>query len=271
MPAGRERGDSLHTVHNGADLSVLAPVWVEALRREGLTSPVHVALWLDEHRAPPLQKHVGMVLRRMRGKVRIVDLAAELGVAHSQVQGLLHSTAMRLIVPHLDDVAAWARARAGGIGDESIAELARTSPEVIRLALDGWPGHDPSASDAQVIEAYTQWIGGAPLAEVAAIIGTTPRRLGRELDDGKSSLPRRLQSLDLAERFGWNKATVTRHRRAGLLPSPDGRDGLSYWWWVATIEQWESGRGGLHSCPSCRAQYLTETGLRGHITREHSD
>ncbi|MDN5745469.1 MAG: hypothetical protein L0H31_10150, partial [Nocardioidaceae bacterium] len=93
-----ESTDSLHPVQTGADLSALAPVWAKALRREGLTSPVHVALWLDEHRDPAPQKSVNMVLRRMRGDARVVDLSAELGVAHSQVQGLLHGTALRLIV-----------------------------------------------------------------------------------------------------------------------------------------------------------------------------
>lgn len=260
--------DSLHSVQNGADLSALAPVWAEALRREGLTSPVHVALWLDEHRASPPQKHVGMLLRRMRGKARIVDLSAELGVAHSQVQGLLYSTAMRLIVPHLDDVAAWARARQTGVGDEAVAQLSGTYPEVVALALDGWPARDQPVGESQVVEAYSRWMGGATLAEVAVVLGMTPTRLRQSLADGSSTLPRRLYISDVRDLFGWNHSTVSRHRRAGLLPPADGQDGTRCWWWESTIDQWAADRE-MHPCPSCGARYLTMTGLRGHLTQQH--
>lgn len=256
-------------MQTGADLSALAPVWAEALRREGLTATVHVALWLDEHRAPAPRKHVGMLLRRMRGKARIVDLSAELGVAHSQVQGLLYSTAIRLIVPHLDDVAAWARARETGVGDEAAAQLSGTFPEVVALALDGWPARERPASESQVVEAYTRWMGGAALAEVAGVLGMTPTRLRQSLATGSSALPRRLYSQDLRDRFGWNQSTVSRHRRAGLLPPSDGRDGTRCWWWESTIERWEAGRE-MYPCLECGARYLTVTGLRGHLTQVHS-
>lgn len=209
-----------------------------------------------------------MILRRMRGNARVVDLSVELGVAHSQVQGLLHSTAMRLIVPHLDDVAAWARARQTGVGDNAVARLSATYPEVVALALDGWPARDRAPSESQVVEAYTWWMKGAPLAEVAGVLGMTPTRLRRDLADGTSSLPRRLRSSDLAARFGWNHSTFNRHRRAGLLPTADGRDGTRHWWWESAIDRWAAGRE-IHPCPSCGARYLTMTGLRGHVTREH--
>lgn len=250
------------------DLSALAPVWVEALKREGLTSPVRVALWLDEHHGAPSAERVDMVLRRMRGEAGVMDLAAEQAVPHSRIQTMLRRTGMRLILPHLEEIAAWARAREGGLGDGAIAELAGTRPEVVSLALDGWPSRGRPLSDTQVVEAYTRWVSGAPMAEVANLLGSTPDRLRGDLADGRSSLPPRLQSRDLVARFGWNAATVTRNRQTGALPPPDGRDGLAYWWWTSTIDQWTRDRE-MHSCPSCSIVYPTETGLRGHLTRVH--
>lgn len=126
----------------------------------------------------------------------------------------------------------------------------------------------PAAGEAQVIEAYTLWVNGAPVAQIATVLGTTPHRLQRDLKSGRSSLPHRLQTDDLVARFGWHPATVTRHRRAGLLPTPDGQDGPKYWWWKSTIEDWATGIE-LRACPTCHSAYPTQTGLRGHITREH--
>lgn len=260
--------DSVLIVDHRPDLSALAPVWVDSLERNGLTSPARVALWLDDHREPPSQERVDMVVRRMRGKVGVVEMAVEEGVPHSRIQAMLRQTAMELIVPRLEELAAWARARSGGVSDESIADLSGTEAEVLTLALDGWPARDRPSSEARVVEAYSLWTEGAHSREVATVLGTTPRRLRRDLADGTSSLPRRLEARDLADRFGWNHATVTRYRVDGLLPTPDGRDGVAYWWWAATIDHWAQDTG-MHSCPSCRSRYLTETGLRGHVTREH--
>lgn len=258
----------MRLVDKGPDLSDLAPVWVEALELEDLTSPARVALWLDEHSGTPTPARVDMVSRRVRGQAGVMSLASEMDVPHSRVQAVLRRTALRLIVPYLNDIAAWALARAAGVGDAAIARLSGTRPEVVSLALDGWPTGDQRPTDSQVIAAYNQWMKGAPLAEVASILGRRPGRLRQDLADRTSSLPRRLQSRDLAARFGWNPATVTRNRQAGSLPPPDGRDGLAYWWWSSTIDGWAADRE-MHPCPSCNSTYPTKTGLRGHVTREH--
>lgn len=237
-----------------------------AMKQLGLTSSVRVALWIDEHDELPAPDRVEMVIRRMRGEAGVMELAAEQGVPHSRVQNLLRRTALRLIVPHLDDIATWRQARASGVPDEVIADLASTQPEIVSLALDGWPSRDRRASSSQVITAYTAWVGGAPLTEVAGILKTTPARLRKDLVNGTSSLPRRLHTADVAVRFGWSKSTVIRHRRRGLLPPPDGIDGLANWWWGTTIETWMA-RREMHACPSCGGIYLTDNGLKGHITR----
>lgn len=265
--AGRAVGIQVHSVDDEPDLAALAPVWTEAIEREGLTSRARVALWLEEHAQPPGER-VEMLARRLRGEVRVTALAAEEGVPHSRIQALLRQTALRLIVPHLEDIAAWNRARASGVSDEVIADLASTSPEVVALALDGWPPRDQPASRRQVVSAYEAWVRGAPLSEVATLLGTRPGRLKADLTHGASSLPSRMQTKDLADQFGWNAATVTRHRQEGVLPPPDGQDGPAFWWWKSTIDQWAADRG-LHPCASCPALYTTATGLRGHVTREH--
>lgn len=250
------------------DLAALAPVWAEALEREGLTSRARVALWLDEH-PEPTRERVEMLARRARGEVGVMALAAEEGMPHSRVQALLRQTALRMLIPHLEDIASWARARASGVTDDVIADLSRTTPEVVTLALDGWPTRGQPASGEQVVSAYEAWARGAPLAEVAAILGTLPGRLRADLADGTSSLPPRMHTKDLTAQFGWNAATVTRHRHEGVLPPPDGQDGPAYWWWTSTIDEWEA-RTELHPCGTCPAVYTTATGLRGHTTREHS-
>lgn len=260
-------GDSLPTVDHGPDLSALAHEWAVALQQQGLSSPVRVELWLDGHRESPSPDRVEMLIRRMHG-AGVMDLAAEEGIAHSRIQDLLRRTGLSLIVPHLDDIAVWQRARESGVTDEVIAGLSTTRPEVVSLALDGWPSRDQPASRAQVVDAYTAWVSGAPLAEVAGILDMTPARLRKDLAEGTNSLPRRLHTADLARQFGWNKSTVIRHRRRGLLPPPDGRDGVAYWWWETCIDEWTAERD-MHECPSCEGIYLTANGLKGHITREH--
>lgn len=257
----------MQTVDDEADLSALAPLWRESLERLGLTSRARVALWLEDH-PEPRQKQVTMLARRTRSEAGVMALAAEEGVPHSRVQALLRQTALRLIVPHLEDIASWNRARAGGVSDETIADLAGTSPEIVALALGGWPTRDQPASREQVVSAYEAWVTGAPLSEVANLLGALPGQLKADLTDGTSSLPSRLHTKDLADRFGWNVTTVTRHRQEGVLPPPDGQDGPAYWWWKSTIDQWEGARE-LHSCAWCPAVYVTATGLRGHTTREH--
>lgn len=209
-----------------------------------------------------------MLLRRLRGQAGVMDLAAELGVPHSRIQTMLRQTALQLIVPHLDDIAAWARARSSGASDRSIAELSGVHHEIVALALDGWPtrGHHPT--EGQVVMAYEAWVAGAPLAEVAALIHQSPSRFRQDLVDGASSLPVRMQARDLVTRFGWHPATVTRHRQERVLPPPDGRDGSTFWWWASTIQEWAD-RQVWHTCTACPISYLTETGLRGHMTRVH--
>lgn len=254
-------------MNDGLDLDALAPVWVQALQREGLTSPARVALWVDDH-GPPASDHVVMVVRRVRGEVGVTALAAEGNVPHSRVQAILRRTTMELIVPRLRDIAAWARARANGFSDDAIADLSQVQPEVVALALDGWPSRDRPLSDDRVVQAYGQWMSGAPLGEVATILGRSPGRLQRELANGTSSLPQRLQTADLVARFGWHPSTVTRHRRGGKLPFPDGQDGARYWWWSSTIEEWAAGVE-FHLCSGCHRPFLSRRGLRGHVTREH--
>ncbi|MGW3548954.1 helix-turn-helix domain-containing protein [Janibacter hoylei] len=165
--------------------------------------------------------------------------------------------------------AAWARARTTGVPDGSIAALSGVLPEVVTLALDGWPPRRSRHSDeAAVISAYERWTAGEPLPAVARTLGITPTQLRRDLTRGSASLPRRLTATDIARRFGWNPSTAHRSHQAGLLPPPDGNEDSGAWWWEHTIEGWAAHRD-MHPCPACEVIYPTSTGLRGHLTREH--
>lgn len=257
-------------MENGPDLTALAPVWAKALKYEGIQSPVQMDLWLDSHRGPANPDNVEAVVRRARGQARLVDLASERGVSHSQVQDMLHRTALHLIVPHLGDVAAWARARSTGVADAGIAELSCTFPEVVALALDGWPNTRAVHVDGtKVIEAHRCWLAGGSRADVAAVLGLSAARLIRQLRSGESELlPRRLTSADLRERYGWPQPTLSLYRRKGLLPPADGKDGSREWWWPATIGAWECAIE-LHWCYRCSHAFLSAVGLRKHTTTSH--
>lgn len=253
------------------DLSALASVWASALVRQGLTSRVHVALWLDEHRESPARKDVGALVRRMSGRDRLVDLAAEHGMAHSQMQDVLHRTALRLIVPHLDDIAAWDQARRTSITDTAIAELSDTLPQVVALALDGWPSASKAVVDEmRVVEAHRCWRAGGSRADVAAVLGIPADRLIRQLKSGESELlPHRLTSYDLGKRYGWTPSATGMYRRKGVLTPPDGRDGSRDWWWEPAIEAWER-ESELHWCGFCHHAFISPIGLRAHRTRVHN-
>ena len=165
--------------------------------------------------------------------------------------------------------AAWARARTTGVPDGSIAALSGVLPEVVTLALDGWPPRRIRRTDeAAVISAYERWTAGEPLPAVAQTLGITPTRLRHDLATGSAAPPPRLSTADISHRFGWDPSTGYRSYQVGLLPAPDGREGTRPWWWEHTIEGWAAHRD-MHPCPACEVIYPTSTGLRGHLTREH--
>lgn len=81
------------------ELELLAPTWVDELRRLGVSTSAELALWRDDHTVPPALERVEMMRRWARGEVRIADLGRELGVAHSRVQSLLTVTVLQVIEP----------------------------------------------------------------------------------------------------------------------------------------------------------------------------
>lgn len=252
------------------ELELLAPTWVDELRRQGVSTSAELALWRDDHTVPPALERVEMMRRWARGEARIVDLGRELGVAHSRVQHLLTDTVLQLIAPHLEDIPRWHRARAAGLGSGSVASLSATYPEVVDLALDGWPQRRrQAASDAQVAEAHRRWLAGAARDNVAEALGLSEQKLTAQLRTGETVLvPRRLTSADLRDRFGWTPSAASLYRRKGVLPPPDGRDGLRQWWWQMTIDDWEDGQV-LHWCRTCRHAFIAHVGLKEHTTRVH--
>lgn len=224
---------------------------------------------LDDREPRPSQD-IDALVRRVRGQARLVDLAAERGVAHSQMQDMLHRAALQLIVPLLDDVAAWRQARRTGVSDVSIAQLSATLPEVVTLALDGWPSGSDAVDEARVIEAHRCWRAGGSRADVAAVLGIPAGRLIRQLNSGESELlPRRLSSADLRQRYGWTPSATGLYRRKGVLPDADGRDGGRDWWWQETIEAWEQQRELLW-CGDCHHAFISPSGLNEHRTRMHA-
>ena len=155
--------------------------------------------------------------------------------------------------------AAWARARTTGVPDGSIAALSGVLPEVVTLALDGWPPRGHRRTDeAAVISAYERWTAGEPLPAVAQTLGITPTRLRHDLATGSAALPPRLSTADTSRRFGWDPSTGYRSYQVGLLPDPDGREGTRPWWWEHTIEGWAAHRD-MHPLPC----------LRGHLPDVH--
>lgn len=202
------------------------------------------------------------------GQARITDLARELEVPHSRVQAQLTDTALRLIAPHLEDLPRWVRARGSGVGDASIAELSGTSAIVVVLALDGWTA-TAGPDDEAIAEAYRRWRAGAPRAEVARALGIPLPRLTKQLRSGEGVLePRRLVARDLRARFGWTTSAQSLYVRKGLLPTADGVDGTSRWWWESTIDGWEQ-VAELHWCRRCRHAFISVVGLKEHRTRLH--
>ena len=113
-----------------------------------------------------------MLQRWARGETRIVELARDEGVTHSRVQAILKDTTLRLIAPHLEDLPRWEQARSTGVTPEAIAQLSKTSPEVVELALDGWPTRRAWTTSADdVAEAHGRWRAGTPLIDVAEALG----------------------------------------------------------------------------------------------------
>lgn len=253
------------------EVNALAPIWQRELEREGLTGPsmaARVAVWLATHPEDPSPERVEMLTRRVRGQTTVGVLAREYQVAHSRVQAWLRDTSLRLIVPRLDDVAAWTQARTGGIADEAIAVLSGTRAEVVALALDGWPPSRAATEDA-IVEASRLWRAGAPRTSVAQALGVGRERLVQQLRTGESVLtPRRLYRADLITKFGWDPSSVGRYRRQGILPVADGRDGNRSWWWEPTITRWEA-RQNLLWCPSCQRSFVGKRGLNTHNTKCH--
>ncbi|MCT1618380.1 hypothetical protein [Janibacter hoylei] len=149
-----------------------------------------------------------------------------------------------------------------------IAALSGTLPQVVALALDGWP--DVAGPDGEAVAtAHRLWLQGASREEVAAALGIPADRLVRQLRSGESVLePRRLVTRDLRERFGWSLSAQSLYRRSGVVPPPDGREGPRHWWWAATIDDWAA-QVELHWCQSCRHAFITSGGLKEHRTRVH--
>lgn len=140
-----------------------------------------------------------------------------------------------------------------------IAALSGVLPEVVTLALDGWPPRGHRRTDeAAVISAYERWTAGEPLPAVAQTLGITPTRLRHDLATGSAALPPRLSTADTSRRFGWDPSTGYRSYQVGLLPAPDGREGTRPWWWEHTIEGWAAHRD-MHPLPC----------LRGHLPDVH--
>ncbi|WP_277454094.1 hypothetical protein [Janibacter sp. DB-40] len=184
---------------------------------------------------------------------------------------MLHRAALRLIIPHLDDVAAWRRARKTGVSDEAIARLSDTLPEVVTLALDGWPAPgDPGLDESRVVAAHRCWRAGGSRAEVAAALGIPADRLIRQLKSGESDLlPHRLTTSDLRKRYGWSPSATGLYRRKGVLPPTDGRDGTRGWWWQESIDSWGRQRELLW-CDACHHAFISPSGLGEHRTRMHA-
>lgn len=248
-------------------LEDLAPVWVKAFAERGVHTTVSLALWREDL-AQPTPERVRMLERWAAGQARITDLARQLAVPHSRVQAQLTDTALRLIAPHLEDLSRWVRARGSGVGDASIAALSGTSAIVVALALDGRPATAGPGGEV-IAEAYRHWRGGAPRAEVARALGIPLPRLTKQLRSGESVLePRRLVARDLRERFGWTTSAQSLYIRKGLLPTADGVDGTSRWWWESSIDEWER-QHELHWCRRCRHAFVTTVGLKEHGTRIH--
>lgn len=242
-------------------LQHLAPVWVNELRRQGVDSDRTLALWRDDHLKAPPPDRIAMLQPWARGETRIVDLARSEGITHSRVQAMLKDTALRLIAPHLEDLPRWEQARSTGLSPEVIARLSNTVPEVVELALDGWPARrNWTTSGDDVAEAHRRWRAGAPLLEVAEALGATEYALTQTLRSGESALtPRRLETGDLRSRFGWTASAVSLYRRRRVLPAPDGHEKKSPWWWESSIDTWAE-EHDLLRCSECQRVFLSRRG-----------
>ena len=54
---------------------------------------------------------------------------------------------------------------------------------------------------------------------------------------------KKVRSAEVAARIGVSYASFRRMRcRPGYAPEPDGYDGRSPWWYIATIEEWKKTR-----------------------------
>lgn len=251
-------------------LQHLAPVWVNELRRQGVDSDRTLALWRDDHLEPPPPDRIAMLQRWARGETRIVDLTRDEGITHSRVQAMLKDAALRLIAPHLEDLPRWEQARSTGVSPEVIAHLSNTVPEVVDLALDGWPARrNWTTSGDDVAEAHRRWRAGASLLDVAEALGVSEYALTQTLRSGESALtPRRLETADLRSRFGWTPSAVSLYRRRRVLPAPDGHEKKSAWWWESTLDSWAAERDLLW-CQQCRRAFMSRRGLTGHRTQVH--
>lgn len=168
-----------------------------------------------------------------------------------------------LLEKGLSDVASWSQMRNSGCRDTEVAALFGVPPELVTLALDGWPTRR-RISDERLIAALTAWRVGASRAVVAAELGMPREQLVRELRTGRSILsPNRLARNGLARRFRWDPAVVGRYCRSGQLPEPDG--GTTAFGGGNPTSSAGSAKA-TRWCPTCRRAFLTHRGLKSHST-----
>lgn len=251
-------------------VDVLHPYWVAALERAGIDgiSAAHAALWAEGRRGPIPDQHRELFYRRAAGE-RLADLGRDVGEPHGRVQQILRHTGVRLLAPHLEQIPAWKKAHDHGASYTLIGRAFDVPPDLVRVALEGWPAPLRHSSE-QMLAATKAWTNGAEVHDIAVALGIGPARLAGDINAGRVVLgPPRWRTMDVARRLGWAGSVVSKRRNEGLLPPPDGRDGTS-WWWAATIEQHITVRGWPW-CTLCSRAFIEARGLRAHLTRCHPD
>lgn len=254
--------------HPPTATEVLAPYWVTALDRAGLdaAAPAHATLWAQGQRGAVPDQHLELFLRRAAGE-RLADLSRDSGEHHARVQQILRLTGVRLLAPHLEQIPAWRRAIDRGASYSLVGRAFDVPAALVQVALEGWPPplrHSPE----KMLAATQAWANGAGIPDVAAVLGVPPARLSADIHAGRVILgPPRWRSMDIARRLGWVSFVLSKRRKEGLLPQPDGFD-RTPWWWASTIEQ-HVALSGWSWCTLCSRAFIEVRGLRAHLTRCH--
>lgn len=247
------------TDHSDAYTVGFHPRWREAISRAW----PRLSLAAPES---PSAENLEMFWRRSAG-AKEAEIARDFSYYRSEVQRVLRRTGVALIWDHLGQGPHWLASLEGGATLEDIARLAQTRPELVDVALHGWPAADQIPLAA--LERGTRaWRSGATRAATAQAFGISEYRFEDLRSHDRLLLPRRWRSADLEAHFGWSSASLSRYRSADRLPPPDGHD-LGAWWWPSTICAWAE-EAGLTWCRACGRAFVEDRGLRAHNTWLHT-